>query len=82
MISEFMLDIVFNIVSGMFSMLPEVSWSVDSSAFEFLLSFIRCIAYLLPWGTVTSIVGVILALSIFRIVIAIIKAVWDLLPFA
>lgn len=80
MISEFFLNIVFNLVNGMLLLLPDISWSVESSAFEFLLSFLRCVAYLLPWNTVLTILGLIVALSVFRIIIAIIKAVWDLLP--
>ena len=81
MIFEFLLDIIFRLVSGALELLPDISWSVDTSAFQFLLSFLRCAAYLLPWDTVRAIVGLIVALSCFRIVIAVVKAVWDLLPF-
>lgn len=80
MICEFMLNIVFNLVTGALNLLPDVSWSVDTSAFQYLLSFIRCVAYLLPWNTVLSILSLIVILSVFRIIIAIVKAVWDLLP--
>lgn len=80
MISEFFLNIVFGLVSGMLELLPDISWSVETSAFEFLLSFLRCAAYLLPWGTVLAILGLIVSFSVFRVIIAIIKAVWDLLP--
>ena len=80
MISEFFLNIVFGLVFGMLELLPDISWSVETSAFQFLLSFLRCAAYMLPWGTVLAIFGLIVALSVFRIIIAIIKAVWDLLP--
>lgn len=80
MISEFFLNIIFGIVSGMFSMLPDITWSVDSSAFEYVLGIFQVVGYLFPWGTVTAIVSLIIALSIFRVVIAIIKSVWDLLP--
>lgn len=81
MISEFVLDIVFRLVSGTFELLPDISWSVDTSAFQFLLSFLRCAAYLLPWNTVLAIISLIVSLSVFRIIIAVVKAVWDLLPF-
>lgn len=80
MVSEFLLDIVFNIVSGMFGLLPDLSWSVDTSAFDYLTSFIACIAYLLPWDTVQAIVALIFTITVIRIVIAGIKVLWDILP--
>lgn len=82
MISEFFLNIVFNIVSGFFGMLPEFSWSVETSAFQYFLSILQVAGYMFPWGTVVAICSLIVGLSIFRVVIAFIKAIWDLLPFA
>ena len=82
MITEFFLNIVFGIVSGFFSLLPNFSWSVDSSAFSYMMSIFQVAGYMFPWGTVVAIVGLIVGLSIFRIVIAFIKSIWDLLPFA
>lgn len=80
MISEFILDVVFSIVSRILVLLPDVSWSVDSTFFDYLVSFIRCAGYLLPWQTVTAILGLVLDLAIFRIIIAILKTIWDVLP--
>lgn len=82
MISEFFLNIIFNIVSGFFGMLPEFSWSVETSAFQYFLSILQIAGYMFPWGTVVAICSLIVGLSIFRVVIAFIKAIWDLLPFA
>ena len=82
MISEFLLNIVFNIVSGFFGMLPEFSWSVETSAFQYFLSILQVAGYMFPWGTVVAICSLIVGLSIFRVVIAFIKSIWDLLPFA
>lgn len=82
MISEFLLTIVFNIASGAFSVLPDFSLDLNSSAFEYFLAIVRSACYLLPMDTVTVIISIIVYLSIFRIVIAIVKSVWDLLPFA
>lgn len=82
MISEFLLNIVFNIVSDFFGMLPEFSWSVETSAFQYFLSILQVAGYMFPWSTVVTICGLIVGLSIFRVVIAFIKVIWDLLPFA
>ncbi len=80
MIGAFLLDIIFNIVSGFLSLLPAVDISVDSSAFEYFLGICRVAVYMLPTRTVSAILSLIVSLTIFRIVIAFIKTIWDLLP--
>ena len=62
--------------------MPDITWSVDTSAFIYFLSILKVAGYMFPWSTVVAIAGLILGLSIFRVVIAFIKAIWDLLPFA
>lgn len=80
MVSETLLDGLFGIVSGFFSLLPDISWNVDSGAFDVVIGIFRVVGYLLPWGTVAAIAGLIVAFTVFRIVVSIIKSVWDLLP--
>lgn len=80
MISEFMLNILFNLVSGMLSVLPDVSWNVDLSALQPFFDLISVACYLLPMPTVIAIVSLVLSLTMFRIIISIVKTVWDLLP--
>ena len=80
MISEFIINIVFGIVSGMFELLPDFSWTVESSYFQYLFSFIRAVGYLFPWGTVGAIIGIVILLTSIRFIIALIKVIWELLP--
>ena len=80
MISEFMLNILFNLVSGMLSILPDISWNVDLSVLQPFFDIISVACYLLPMPTVVAIVTLVLALTMFRIIISIVKTVWDLLP--
>lgn len=80
MISEFFLNIIFGIVSNMFDALPDISWSVDSTAFDYIIGILKVVGYMLPWGTVATIIGLIVALNIFRFGVAVIKTIWDLLP--
>ena len=80
MISEFFLNIIFGLVSGMLEILPDVSWTVETSAFSYFLDIVRVAGYMLPIDTVIAIVAIIIDLTIIRIVIAIPKAIWDLLP--
>ena len=80
MLSEFLLNIVFGLVSGFLALMPEFTWSVETSAFSYFMSILKIAGYVFPWPTVVAIAGLIVGLSIFRLVIAFIKAVWDLLP--
>lgn len=80
MISEFFLNIIFALVSGMLSMLPDISWSVDTAAFAPFLNIIRVAGYMLPMDTVVAIVLLVFNFTLVRIVISIVKSIWDLLP--
>lgn len=82
MIAEFLLNIIFNIVTGLFSLLPDFSWTVETSAFQYLFSFIQTVGYLLPWNTVGAIITLVIGIISIRCVIAIIIAIWELLPVA
>ena len=82
MVSEFFLNIIFGIVSGFFAMLPDFSWTVNSTSFQYFLSILQVAGYVFPWPTVVAIASLIVGLSIFRVVIAFIKSIWDLFPFA
>ena len=82
MVSEFLINIVFNIVSVFLSGLPDISWSVDTTAFDYFIGIIQVVGYLLPMDTVANIAGLVVALTIFRIGVAGVKTIWDLLPLA
>lgn len=80
MISEFFLNIVFGLVSGMLSVLPEIEWSMETSAFQYFLDIIRIAGYMLPMETVSQIISLVVGLTITRILISIPKTLWELLP--
>lgn len=82
MISEFFINIIFSLVTGMLEILPDLEWSVDTSAFGYFLDTVRVASYMLPMGTVNAIVGLIVDLTIIRFVLAVPRAIWDLFPLA
>ena len=82
MISEFFLDIVFGIVTGFFNLMPDITWSVETTSFHYFMDILRFAGYMFPWGTVTAICSIIVAISIFRVAVAFIRTMWSLLPFA
>ena len=81
MITELLIDILFGVTSGLFSILPDVSWDVNTSAFEYLRSAIEMICYLLPLGTIKAIIAAIISIAIFRAFVALFWVIRDLLPF-
>lgn len=80
MVTEFLLNIVFNIVSGFLELAPDISWDVDTSAFTFVSDILSVVGYLLPMGTIAAIVAIICALTAWKVLVSLITTLWDLLP--
>ena len=80
MISEFFLNIVFSIVEGLLSFLPQISIPAVMARDSTFFGAVRCVLYMLPLDTIGTIIGLIVAITGFRIVISLIKTIWDLLP--
>lgn len=56
-------------------------WTLSTSEYLTILSTIfSIILYILPIGKLSPIITIFIASMVFRIVIAIIKAIWELLP--
>lgn len=82
MIIEAVLDFVFKVVEGLLGMLPDVQWNIEDTAFTVFLDYVEMVCYLLPMGTILQIVSIVVGLITFKIVISLIKTIWDLLPLA
>lgn len=61
--------------------LPAITINAEAVISSSFFSYIRAGLYFLPIGTVTAIFSIQIALWTFRIIIAVMRAVWDLLPF-
>lgn len=80
MITEGIINLLFACLSGLFSLLPDMTWSVETTAFQYLRDFCDMICYLLPIGTVTAIVTLVISVAFLRIAIAFIRTVWKFIP--
>ena len=80
MITEFFLTIVFNIASSFLSVLPEFSWDVSTSGFEYVRSILAVVGYIVPMGPVFAILTLMCSLLAIRFAISIGRTIWDLLP--
>lgn len=80
MIGEFLLNIVFQIANGILSLLPSFSIPTVMARDSTFFGMVRCVLYLLPLDTIGTIVGILVSISLFRLIISVIKTIWDLLP--
>lgn len=80
MISEFFLNIIFNLVHGLLNSLPEWSFTLNPEAVEVFLRWVNVATFLFPMDTVILIFSLVVWFGFFRIIIATIKTIWDILP--
>ena len=59
---------VFNVVIDIASSIPVVA------------KFLMFVAYVIPWSNLVPIFAIVVAIMSFRVIIALIKTIWDLLP--
>ena len=81
MILETIINAIFLPLNGLLGLLPNISWDVGASVFTKFFEVVRMACYFLPMGTVGTIFGLVIAINAFKIVISIIKTIWQLLPF-
>ena len=81
MIVEGICNVIFGLLSGFFSLLPDIHWNIQADFFTKFLEVPRMVCYLLPMGTVATIFALVVAFTVFRIVVALVKTIWNLIPF-
>lgn len=80
MITDALISGLLSIVKGFLSMVPAFSWNIENSVFGTFLDIVKSICYLLPIGTIVTILSLTVSFIIFKAVISLIKTIWDLLP--
>lgn len=81
MIIEFIMNVVFSLLGTLFSALPNVAWNVNEGLLGTFFDLLDVALYIFPMGTVVAILTIVVSMQTFKIVIAIVKTIWDLLPF-
>lgn len=81
MITELILDGFFGLAGWFCGLLPPIEWTIETGAWEFGRDALSMICWLLPMDTIRGIVGCIIGLGIFRIMVAFVRFVLDLVPF-
>lgn len=81
MVTDKLLDIVFNFLMSFLEKLPAMDLKVDFSVVNSFLDAVGFALYFFPWQKVLPILGLIILLQVWRIVISIIRVIWEVLPF-
>lgn len=80
MVVEGILTVVFGVINTLLMPLNIINFVVDNTVFTTILEFINMALYLIPFKQLIPIFTFFVALMMFRIVVAFIKTIWDLLP--
>lgn len=80
MITDKLLDIVFRFLESILDALPVMDTEVDFSVLNAFLDIVGTCLYFFPWQKVMPILAIIMALQVWRILVSVIKAIWQLLP--
>ena len=81
MIISGIIYVLFSIVRGLLTLVPDYSWNADSVTLTNFYEAIRLVFYFFPVEVVISIVTIIVAVNTVRIFISLIKTIWQLIPF-
>lgn len=80
MIVESILNIIFGVVNIILSPISLLGWGFDLALCSPLGDILKVVYYVLPIDKLSPIISFIVAMFIFRAVIALIKTIWQLLP--
>ena len=80
MLVEGILTVVFGIINILLMPLNVINFVFNALAFEPVVEFINMALYLIPFQQLMPIFIFFVSMMVFRIAVAIIKTIWDLLP--
>lgn len=80
MIADSIINIIYNIFMFLVGGHEPLRFNVNETFYTTVNDFFAFIFYILPVDGLFTILGIIIAITGFRIFISVIKTIWDLLP--
>ena len=80
MITDNLMGIAFSFLEKLLDKLPIMNMDVDFSVLNGFLDVLGFALYFFLWAKVVPIVGLILLLQVWRVIISIIRVIWEVLP--
>lgn len=80
MITDAVINIIYDIFMFLLGGYQPLAFNMDTTVFRTFSDFLAFIFYILPVQGLLPIVTIFVSIMMFRIVISVIKTIWDLLP--
>lgn len=80
MITDSVISLAYDIFMFFLGGYEPLTFNIDTTVFRTFTDFLAFIFYILPVGGLMPIVTIFMGIMMFRIVISVIKTIWDLLP--
>lgn len=80
MIADFIINVLYNAFMFVLGGFQPFHFNFDATILQTFSDFLAFIFYILPISGLLPIVVIIISLMGFRIIISIIKTIWDLIP--
>ena len=81
MITEMLLSGLFGIADILLGLLPDLEWSINTSAWSAAGEYLSMICYMLPLNHIIGIIIFLISLGTFRIGVAFLKFILGFIPF-
>ena len=80
MITDYIIDLIYKIFMFFLSGHEPLDFNIDINFVDTITDFLGFIFYVIPINGLAPIISIIVTITAFRILIAVIKTLWDLLP--
>lgn len=80
MITDIIINLIYDIFMFFLGGFEPLTFNIDTTVFRTFSDFLAFIFYILPIDGLLPIVTIFTGLMLFRIIISVIKTIWDLLP--
>ena len=80
MITEAILTLVLDVVHSILDIVPDIDLQTLGNVAASGVQYLEAAFYILPMGTVFTIISLLVVLQGFRIAVSVIKTIWALLP--
>lgn len=80
MVIDAVIGLIYNVFMYLFGAHEPLRFNISTTVYEFIHDFVAFIFFILPMNGLQVIFSIIVAVIMFRITVAVIKTIWDLLP--
>lgn len=80
MITDAIINLIYNVFMFFLGGYEPLHFNLDTTVFRTFSDFLAFIFYILPINGLLPIVTIIIGIMTFRIIVSVVKTIWDLLP--